>query len=69
MSREISTWIMSCLEISIVIWYKGILDGTYKQGIFPTQVMTHHKAYVKEKALNNKLVTHTILCLHPMRKT
>lgn len=55
MLREISTWIMSCLDISIVIWYEGIL---IKQDIFPTQVMTHHKAYVREKALNNKLVTH-----------
>ncbi len=32
--------------------------GLIRQGIFPTQVMAHHKAYVKEKALNNKLVTH-----------
>ncbi len=32
--------------------------GLIKQDIFPIQIMAHRQTYVKEKTLNNKLVTH-----------
>jgi hypothetical protein len=37
--------------------------GLIRQGLFPTQVMVHHKVYIKEKALNNELVTRDIFML------
>jgi hypothetical protein len=33
------------------------LMGLIRQGLSPTQVMAHHKAYVKEQALRNELIT------------
>jgi len=53
MLGEISTWILPCLGISIVKWYEGLLDGTYKIRHLSYSSNGSHKAYVKEKALNN----------------
>jgi hypothetical protein len=63
MPWERSTWIPPCLRISIINWYEGTLDGLIKQGLSPTQVMVHHKAYIKEKALNNGPMTHDTFVL------
>jgi len=41
---------------------KAQLMGFIK-GIFPIQVMAHHKAYVREKALNNKHVSYDTFVL------
>jgi thymidylate kinase len=30
--------------------------GLIREGLFLAQIMVHHKAYIREKALNNELV-------------
>jgi hypothetical protein len=42
---------------------KAYLMGLIRQGLSLAQVMAHHKAYVKEKALNNELVICDIFVL------
>jgi hypothetical protein len=42
---------------------KAHLMGLIRQGLFLDQVITHHKAYVKEKALNNEPMTYDIFVL------
>lgn len=37
--------------------------GLIRQGLFPAQVMAHHRVYVREKALNNELVMHDTFVL------
>ncbi len=37
--------------------------GLIRQGLSPTQVITHQKARVKEKALNNEPMTHDTFVL------
>ncbi len=37
--------------------------GLIKQGLSLAQVMVHHKAYIKEKALNNEPMTHDTFVL------
>jgi len=45
------------------IGMKARLMGLIRQGLSPIQVMAHHKAYVKEKTLNNEHVTHDTFVL------
>jgi hypothetical protein len=54
-------WDLNCHDMSIGM--KAHLMGLIRQGISPTQVMAHHKAYVKEKALNNEHVSHDTFVL------
>jgi len=42
---------------------KSHLMGLIRQGFFLVEVMAHHKVYIKEKALNNELVTHDTFVL------
>jgi hypothetical protein len=42
---------------------KAHLMGLIKQGLSLAQVMVHHKAYIKEKALNNEPMTHDTFVL------
>jgi hypothetical protein len=36
---------------------KAHFMGFIRQGLCPTQIMVHHKAYIRKKALNNEHVT------------
>jgi len=42
---------------------KAHLMGLIRQGLSLAQVMVHHKAYVKEKSLNNERVIHDTFVL------
>jgi hypothetical protein len=43
-------WDLNCHDMSIGM--KAHLMGLIKQDLFLAQVLVHHKAYVREKALN-----------------